>query len=181
MARHLSAKRYEYRGEMLSIPMIADLNNISPHRLRDFLKNGYALEDAVERAKIDPVHRYLVCRGEKHSLTGWANITGLPRGTITDRLRRGLPPELCIYEGKLTKKIISEYERRNAQSEDNPETEQEFVERRLPSVQHNGRIFKVRWCDRTSHSHSWRETFVERSELEEFMDTHYLSKVVVGW
>lgn len=178
----MRAKTYEYEGEMLTIRQIATIIGARPERLRDFVRYGNTLEDAIRKCHRPANHRYLTVNGKTRSITEWARVTGVDRTTITQRVDKGLPPEACIFNGNITAY------RPNAEPDITlPLTEQERekakknIDRKLAEMDGKRMMFRVRWCDRTSHSHAWRDSEVERSELQKFLDTHYLAKVVVNW
>lgn len=180
---------FEYNGEWHPIAYYAKLIGCNPQRLRDFLRYGYSLEDAMARAKKPPIHRRLTYNGEEKSISEWSKISGVAKQTITDRIDKGMPPEMCLYNGNLnTYKKELGYGTYNA--EKMGRVPQSYKERAVWEKQITDDLkrrsgtqteFRVRWCDRTSHSHSWRETEVGLYDLDAFLDSHYLARVVVGW
>lgn len=46
-------KRYAYRDQMLTINELSDISGVRPHTLRDRLRRGYTVEQAV---KPSPIH-----------------------------------------------------------------------------------------------------------------------------
>lgn len=189
MVKQSKVRMYEYKGEWHPISYYARQIGVNPNRLRDFVRNGYSLEDAMERAKKPPVHRRLTVNGVERSISEWSFLTGVDRQTITDRMDKGYPPELCLYQGNLnTYKKESGYGEFSFDKLGNvPVTEEARTawEKKITDdmKKRAGKqtMFRVRWCDRTSHSHTWREDMVGLYDLDAFMESHYLSKVVVNW
>ena len=69
---------------------------------------GVKLCDAwhdFEEAVVYHREHFVTLSGETHSVTEWAKITGIPRGTLSNRLRSGKTPEEVLrkvdYRGKL--------------------------------------------------------------------------------
>lgn len=155
----------------------------------------YPPEIAVEKAtaagiaksKRGSSGRYITYNGETMNLTEWSKRIGIDRKTISKRLRDGYSVEeaLSPEKKKVGKRNPNLGRRDLAEKKRNGQYDAwvSGIERRLSEITGDVKrtFFKVRWCDRTSHSHSWRETMVERSELQKFFDTHYLCKVVVSW
>lgn len=48
-------------------------------------------------------NRFITIDGETHTVAEWANITHIPRATISNRLRRNVPIELLFKKGRVTK------------------------------------------------------------------------------
>lgn len=189
MARQSQLTMYEYQGEWHPLSYYAKQIGVKTSRLRDFVRHGYSLEDAMKKAKKPPLHRRLKVNGVERSISEWAEITGVDRQTITDRIDKGFPPEMCLYRGNLNT-LKREYG--YAELDTNklgrvPATYKERIawEKVMTDdlKRRTGKqtMFRVRWCDRTSHSHSWREEMVGLYDLDAFLGSHYLARVVVGW
>lgn len=146
-----------------------------------------ATEAGLTKSKRGTSGKYITYNGETLNLTEWGERIGIDRKTISKRLKSGYSIEEALSPNKkrvgkcnpsLGRRDLAE-KKRNGQYD----AWVSSIEKQLRNI--NGEAektyFRVRWCDRTSHSHSWRETMVERCDLQTFMDTHYLSKVVVGW
>ena len=77
------------------------LYNISANSLRNSLDADKSFEEAVVYHR----EHFVTLSGETHSVTEWAKITGIPRGTLSNRLRSGKTPEEVLrkvdYRGKL--------------------------------------------------------------------------------
>lgn len=144
-------------------------------------------EEAIKKCQ---THGKLLvtARGETHTVQEWSDITGISYGTIISRLERGKSHEEAIREVRLSRadltrrqysdkgfRYVNEVEK---QAETNNRIE--YVDKMLGRYEKQKGAVKVRWCDRTSHSHTWYDTIVERSELSAFLKDpyHYLAKVV---
>lgn len=152
----------------------------------------YSPEEAVEKAsrkdkKTGVAGRLITYNGETMNLTEWSKRIGINRKVISDRLQKGYSIEEALSpqkwkvgsrNPKLGRRDLAE-KKKSGQYD----TWVDSIEKRLEQMDDNKdkTYIKVRWCDRTSHSHSWHDTMVERRELQTFLDTHYLAKVVVQW
>lgn len=92
-------KRYKYQGEMLTLSEIAVRCGVDAQILCTRMKKkGWTLE----RATSVPVVRRTECEveafGEKHTLSTWACMRGLPPYIIRNRLRDGWTVEKALTE-----------------------------------------------------------------------------------
>lgn len=130
----------------------------------------------------------ITARGETHTIREWSDITGISYGTIISRLERGKSHEEAVAEVKIPRANTTKSQyaedgfRYQNELEKQAETQERinYVDKTLGRYKKHKGAVKVRWCDRTSHSHTWYDTMVERSELYAFLKDpyHYLAKVV---
>lgn len=177
----MKGELHEAFGEWKTYREWALIYDTTPQLIRDYVRHGHTLEEALlYRHKKQPPMK-LTVDGVTKTLAQWAREMGVRRETIADRMRKGYGPEWCIYKGNLTglarNGTIPEHQ--DPIGKENVKKWREGIDRKLDGL--HGSKFKVRWCDRTSHSHRWEETMVDIFDLDEFMSNHYLSNVVVDW
>ncbi|ARE39855.1 hypothetical protein RGUI_1714 [Rhodovulum sp. P5] len=85
-------KRYNFRGEMLTAPEIAERTGYSVSHVRRQISGNTYLEGEAARANFDdnfhPNCVLLTYRGKTDSISGWARRTGIPQYVINERLWR---------------------------------------------------------------------------------------------
>ena len=151
-----------------------------------------ALIRAEQRKKSSKTHpntnmKTLTANGETHTFWDWAKINGINVRTIYSRYERGMTPEQCVNPQMYDTAYLKNRPLygANGSRQEKLDAERAFVEKqkkimdkRIEYMNGVRETVKVRWCDRTSHSHTWRDTMVAVSDLYEFGQKHYLAKVV---
>lgn len=65
-------KRYAYQGRMLTVNELAEISGVLPHTLRDRLRRGYPIEQAV---KPSPIHESVEQFCEASCWEDWIGIS----------------------------------------------------------------------------------------------------------
>lgn len=178
--RHITAN-----GETRSVAGWAKYLGVSENVVRGRLRH-YPPDEAIRLCilfKGQIFGKSLKYNGVEKTVTDWAKETGIDRKTILRRMRSGYSPEQCLYKGSLLtgRPQSATSERRSLtrlKKEGSITAWKENIARGLEAIDTKGKTYRVRWCDRTSHSHTWYTERVPVSELDEFIGTHYLARVV---
>jgi hypothetical protein len=113
---YASAKMLTFRGETLCISDWAKRLGMSGHALSTRL-----LTWSVEKALTCPPEQnpawQITTRGQTRTLAEWEQLTGVPRGTIKCRLKRGWTAEDAVFGRQRPEKTPEQHERRRARHE----------------------------------------------------------------
>ncbi len=94
-----NAKKYEFQGQLLSVPEIAKITGVPEPTIRCRLSKGLTAEDAVDpkRKGIRSNNRLVTAFGETLTITQWAEKTGINQNTLRSRIiYRGMDPEKAL-------------------------------------------------------------------------------------
>ena len=172
-----------YNGETKSVSAWARDIGVHQSRIHRLLKQ-FPPEDAISLCIEFKGRRFghlLELNGEKHSISEWGRIRGIDPATIRYRMSKGYSIEKCLSPGHYNfcedDTTESVYIRKLDEEGRLAEMKRE-LDKQLDPPMRSGKHYKVRWCDRTSHSHTWYTTKVDAEDLDSFLSTHYLAKVV---
>lgn len=92
-------KRYKYQGEMLTLSEIAIRCGIDPQIIMNRVrKKGWTVERATSVPVVRRKEYEVEAFGERHTLTTWASMKGLPLYIVRNRLRDGWTVEAALTE-----------------------------------------------------------------------------------
>ena len=174
-----------YNGETKSVSEWAREIGIHQSRIHRLLKQ-FSPEEAISLSIEFKDRRFghlLELNGEKHSISEWGRIRGIDPATIRYRMSKGYSIEKCLFPGHYTfGDDIDDtgetlYIKKLNETGRLTEMKRE-LDRQLDPPARSGKRYKVLWCDRTSHSHTWYTTKVEMEDLDSFLSSHYLARVV---
>ena len=100
--------KYEYNGEEHLVCEWAEILGIDEKFLRSRVNRGWDIKTAIENPKFKKVKRRMkkiTFMGETHTLREWEKITGISYDTILGRYKKGLAPELILFNGKLKRGV----------------------------------------------------------------------------
>lgn len=96
--KRIKGKKYEYNGELYTIPQIAEMCGISKEIIFGRIRNGWSIEEAITTEKIEKndkrgKHFY---NGEYLNLTYISKLVNIDYEILRSRLRRGMNLEEAI-------------------------------------------------------------------------------------
>lgn len=177
--------RIEIDGVVKNLEGWARHYGIGVNALRERLKE-YPPKEAVEvclRFKGRKYSKLITYNGESHTIEEWAKKTGVLAQTIRSRIRRGYPVEKILYSGNVNSdEGLNDIAERRAMNKLKQagvyEDWKRMIDKQLSKPKPTGKSYRVNWCDRTSHSHTWYTVRVPLEELDDFLGSHYLARVV---
>lgn len=177
--------RIEIDGVVKSLEGWAREYGIGVSPLRERLKK-YPPKEAIEiclRYKGRKFADLIEYNGVSLTIEEWAKKTGLLSQTIRSRIRRGYPIEKVLYCGNVNsgefQEDIAERRAMNKLKQAGLyEDYKKMMDKELERKVRSSKSYRVRWCDRTAHSHTWYTDRVPLDEIDEFIKTHYLARVV---
>lgn len=104
-----NTKLYNHRGLSMTIFEIACMENISDSKLRNLLKKGMSLDEAIKICKTNPPHKkdvmMLTYNGISKPITEWSKENGISASLLRSRINAGFPEsELFLPPNKTSRK-----------------------------------------------------------------------------